>query len=508
MAFEMNNRTKIFAAVIVLAAAGVGAWLFLFDDAPPPRAVVKGPAAAQSAKNAAAPKPSADPAKPADAPKDDGAPKAADAPKAAAAAAPAPAAAPAAGRPIPTDPDKLIAEVIEASGLKSSFQAFGTEIGRQAAAGDQDSLTADETRAVGDSMRRLFEPGKITAEVSANLKAGLDVERMSRFLEILRQPIAMKMSSEELRAVVQPQALKEFADGMRKNPPPAARAKLIQAMDGVTRYSEIQSDMAGAMVRDMLDTMLVELKKAGKKVPKDAAAATATQLNAIRAQARNQAIGMLFFTYRNVSDEDLSAYVKLLDSDSGRWGTELLANAVRPVLTDRFGAFGKDLAQIALSRRMSPTAKSPAPPAPEPLAKAKPEAPAEKPAASAGSAAAAPSPAAAPAEPVGYKRPAGIRTLYSRYNDLKSATVMGDGAAVKELLDDGKDPNARQSDGITPLMIAVNGNDLAIATLLLSKGADPNLRAPGGVNALAIAKARGVAGAPMVQLLQRSGARE
>jgi ankyrin repeat protein len=85
---------------------------------------------------------------------------------------------------------------------------------------------------------------------------------------------------------------------------------------------------------------------------------------------------------------------------------------------------------------------------------------------------------------------------------------MGDGAAVKELLDDGKDPNARQSDGITPLMIAVNGNDLAIATLLLSKGADPNLRAPGGVNALAIAKARGVAGVPMVQLLQRSGARE
>ena len=55
---------------------------------------------------------------------------------------------------------------------------------------------------MAESMRRLFEPGKITAEVSANLKAGLDVERMARFLEILRQPIAVKMSSEELRAVV------------------------------------------------------------------------------------------------------------------------------------------------------------------------------------------------------------------------------------------------------------------------------------------------------------------
>jgi hypothetical protein len=492
MAFEMSNATKIFAAVIVLAVAGAGAWLFLFDDdAPPARTVVKGPGAVPGAKKAVS-APAADAAKPAVAPKQDGAPPP-DAPKTAATVAPSGA------RPIPTDPDKLIAEVVETSGLKSSFQAFGIEIGRQAAAGEQDSLSADEARAVAESMRRLFEPGKMTAEVSANLKAGLDVERMARFLEILRQPIAVKMTSEELRAVVQPQALKEFAEGMRKNPPPAARAKLIQAMDGVTRYSEIQSELASAMVREMLDTMLVELKRAGKKVPKDAASATATQLNAIRAQARNQAIGMLFFTYRNVSDEELSAYIKLLDSDTGRWGTELLANAVRPVLTSRFGAFGKDLAQIAMSKRMSTTAKAPAPAAPEPLAKAQPAAPAEKPASSA---------AAAPAEPAGYRRPANIRTLYTRYNDLKTAAVMGDGAAVKELLDDGKDPNARQSDGITPLMIAASRNDLAIATQLLSKGADPNLRAAGGVSALAIARARGVAGTPMAQLLQRSGARE
>jgi hypothetical protein len=488
MAIEMTNTSKILAGVVVLALAGAGAWFFLLEeDAPPTRTVVKVPGAAKGAKGGA-PKPAAAAAKPV------AASKAVDAPKSPAAAAPV------AARPIPADPDKLIAEVVETSGLKSSFQAFGTEIGRQAAAGDQQSLSADETRALAESMRRLFEPGKITAEVSANLKTGLDVERMTRFLEILRQPIAVKMTSEELRAVVQPQALKEFAEGMRKNPPPAARAKLIQAMDGVTRYSEIQSDLAGAMVREMLDTMLVELKKAGKKVPKDAASAVATQLNALRAQARHQAIGMLFFTYRNVSDEDLSAYIKLLDTDSGRWGTELLANAVRPVLAGRFGAFGKDLAQIALSKGVSATAKAPAAPAPEPLAKAYAEVPpAETPATGA---------AAALAEPVGYRRAANIRNLYSRYNDLTTATVMGDGAAVKELLDDGKDPNVRQSDGITALMIAADRNDLAIATLLLAKGADPNLRAAGGLNALAIAKARGVAGVPMAQLLQRSGARE
>jgi hypothetical protein len=34
-----------------------------------------------------------------------------------------------------------------------------------------------------------------------------------------------------------------------------------------------------------------------------------------------------------------------------------------------------------------------------------------------------------------------VPQLYTRYNDLVTATVMRDQAAVKELLDDGKSPN-------------------------------------------------------------------
>ncbi len=127
------------------------------------------------------------------------------------------------------------------------------------------------------------------------------------------------------------------------------------------------------------------------------------------------------------------------------------------------------------------------------------ETPAEKPA--------GPAVAAAPAEPVGYRRPANIKDLYSRYNDLITATVMRDRAAVKELLDDGKTPNVRQADGTTPLMIAVSNGDADIAGMLLAKGADPNLRAQGGVTALSIARTR-AGGGQLYQQLQRAGARE
>lgn len=114
-----------------------------------------------------------------------------------------------------------------------------------------------------------------------------------------------------------------------------------------------------------------------------------------------------------------------------------------------------------------PAAKPAAKPAPKPAAE--PKAAAEAPAA-------APAPAAAaPTEPPGYRRPDNITELYTRYNDLISAVVMRDRFGVAELLDDGKNPNARQSDGQTALMIAVAQGDVDIVRLLLEKGADPNL---------------------------------
>jgi len=192
---------------------------------------------------------------------------------------------------------------------------------------------------------------------------------------------------------------------------------------------------------------------------------------------------------------ELAEYVKLLDTDTGRWGSEVLANAVRPVLTSRGAALGADVGKLAMSRRTGAVAKAPA--AQEPVARMEEPKAAEKPAAA----------PAAPAEAPGYRRAANIREVYSRYNDVITATVMRDGAAVKELLADGKSPNVRQRDGVTPLMIAASNGDAEIAAMLLAKGADPNPRVA-GKSALSIAKSRGAAGAAVVQLLERSGARD
>jgi hypothetical protein len=247
-----------------------------------------------------------------------------------------------------------------------------------------------------------------------------------------------------------------------------------------------------------MDKVLGDMQKVGKNVPKEARQQAGATLNTMRAQMRAQSRMLLQFAYRNASDRELADSVKQLDTDTGRWGMERLSSAAKPILAQIGSGLANEGAQIWTAGRTGAMAKKAPAPAPEPVAKALADKPAAK----------AEVKAAAPKEPVGYQRAANVRPLYTRYNDLVTATVMRDQAAVKELLDDGKSPNVRQADGSTPLMIAVSNNDAASASMLLAKGADPNLRAAGGATALSIARSRGAGGTGMVQLLQRSGAKD
>src|SRR6185369_3824001 len=189
MAIELSKRNKILIGVVGAVAVGAAAWVFFLDEflnpPPPPKSVAAASAPAPASK-AAAP---AEPAKAAEAGK-----ASADAPKAEAGGAPAK---PAAAKPIPSNPDQLVADVIDSSGLKRRFQTLGGEFANFAAGGGSTAaLNADGMRQIQDAVRKNFDSEAMTKQLAASLKTNLDVEKMSRFLEILRQPLALKLAAE------------------------------------------------------------------------------------------------------------------------------------------------------------------------------------------------------------------------------------------------------------------------------------------------------------------------
>jgi hypothetical protein len=92
-----------------------------------------------------------------------------------------------------------------------------------------------------------------------------------------------------------------------------------------------------------------------------------------------------------------------------------------------------------------------------------------------------------------------------RYNDLSTAVIYGDAAAVHELLRYGKWADKPDGRGITPLMLAAERSDSESAEALLKAGANPNRPGPGGVTATSIARER--KDPAMTRLLQRYGGR-
>lgn len=92
--------------------------------------------------------------------------------------------------------------------------------------------------------------------------------------------------------------------------------------------------------------------------------------------------------------------------------------------------------------------------------------------------------------------------------ELFTAVEAGDMLTVKQILDADIVIDARNTDGLTPLMAAARANQPEIAGELLSRGADVNARIGFyGITALTLAMRHG-RDSEIVQLLILSGARE
>jgi uncharacterized RDD family membrane protein YckC len=150
----------------------------------------------------------------------------------------------------------------------------------------------------------------------------------------------------------------------------------------------------------------------------------------------------------------------------------------------------------APSAAAKPAAAPAAKPAPEPVkvAASEPEPAQAKPAAA---------PATAPLVPLAR---AGIAAQPGpRFNDIMTAVLYRDRDTVSQLVALGRWVDKRDSNGLTPLMVAAGNGDAEMVQLLLQIGADPQLQAPGGATALDFALERG--DAPTTQLLQRRPSR-
>lgn len=496
---KVTRSVKIIAAVSLLAAAGAGAWLYLSEDdggAGAPTKVVAKKAPAKSS----------------------------------------PAAAKGAAKALPTDPDEVIKAVIAESGTQQFLRDLRQQAFASADATVKGQKGAPDLKGMEVAIERSFDPEKMAADLAANLKQNYDAEHMPRFLALLREPVSAKMNDLEAQQPA-PQAVEQYFAGLKKSPPSLDRQQLIQRVDDSSRASDSAAELVVLMVKHMLQAAQAANPQSTAKVSRQD---LDRSLESLRGNLGTQFRNMHHFVYRQASDAELGDYAKALGSEIGKWGTAVLNTGIREVVDARGRELGVALAQLApapVAEQTKPAAPAqPLEEAKAPKVEAKAQADGRKTEAEQAAAedasksqpqSAKPKPPAvsvAPDTPLGRVAPtneadtkqaqaeraearrAPSRPLFTRYNDLLTATIVMDHASMAELLAFGKSPNIRQSNGYTPLMIAASYGDVEAVRLLVAKGADLNQRLPGGDTALAMARSRGKA--EVAALLESYGARK
>lgn len=309
LALDRKQLPVIVGAVVVLAALGWFGWQYFEDSGPPPAAPAK-PQAVAAAKAPAAG-------------------------KAAAPADPGPAR------------DKLVEDVLVASGLKQQLNQLPQNLvaGVRQSAKRSTKAPPAVLKAIDDAVSESFSAAAFHGRVSAGLKKNFDEKRLQALLTDLSAPAARRMIGME-QAAPSPEEFAKFARSEAATRPSPQRASLIKRIDAATRASDFAIDAAFASMKAIAS---------GGADPQKAAAADRIiekQRASATSNIRAATLLNLAFSYRNASDAELEAHAKFYEAENSKW----LSGVVYTALMEEVRS-----ASAQAGERIGALAKAPAP---------------------------------------------------------------------------------------------------------------------------------------------------
>lgn len=142
----------------------------------------------------------------------------------------------------------------------------------------------------------------------------------------------------------------EFAATLQANPPKPERLALIRRLDAATRATDFATDLsmrvAVAVARGLVAAQASSLPAS------DLDAALEAHRGPMRTGAQRMVLLTFLYTYRDLSDADVSAYVEFMESVPGQWYNDATSSAFIASL---------DYAASRLTRNLAATLRPQAP---------------------------------------------------------------------------------------------------------------------------------------------------
>ena len=250
--------------------------------------------------------------------------------------------------------DKLIDDLLTASGYKHMANELPGQILAGAASANlqkgQASIKSAELEGV---LKEVFTSKGYIDRGIAELKKNFDEKKMKAALEMVSNPLSKRMTELE-----KARPTKADMEAFAAQPPTAQRMDLIRKIDGASKSTELASQMAFASARAVAGAAAANDPKKLAKIDSEIEQARVKTIETLR----NNVLGSMALIYRKASDADLTEYVKLLNSDIGRWLNSMLSAAIleetkvdAAKVGEKIAALGKAQATPNLAKSAGPT---------------------------------------------------------------------------------------------------------------------------------------------------------
>jgi len=239
-----------------------------------------------------------------------------------------------------TGPTK-VDELLELSGARTQLVGLLSGIAGQLRPA-RGQMSAKDQAAVDRILRQALRHEAVYTLVRDAFLLQVDRTNLEATAAWLRSPLARKIVALEI-ASSEPgteQKVAAYAAAIKANPPPEHRVELLQRLDWATAASEISADLAAAVSRGITTAV----SAAGPAEQRLRPGQIEDRVAQVRAQAsevlREPHGAATLYTYRELEDDELTAYVLFSGSEAGRWYNTAMRKAM-------VNALGKAVEQTA-----------------------------------------------------------------------------------------------------------------------------------------------------------------
>ncbi|MFC1749126.1 hypothetical protein ACFL2V_10005 [Pseudomonadota bacterium] len=180
------------------------------------------------------------------------------------------------------------------------------------------------------AFKQAFAVSRVRSDVYNVINSHFDSAQANAYLNQLQSPMVRRIS--ELEGSTNEPANREafiaFAQSLKKSPARAGRQALIDRLDKATRITEFGVDMQAAFFKAVF-TAVNPVLDDDMRVGSDEMEKMVNEVrNSFSDAYKENTRTSYLFSFRDLSDAELEAYIKLCESSDYRWGVQLLGNAM------------------------------------------------------------------------------------------------------------------------------------------------------------------------------------